>query len=196
MSVPEHPEVETDKLHETIQEKLEEHGGSFLRNVALTTAILAAVAALSAVQAGHSVNEALALKMDAARLETAASDQWAYYQAKGIKAAVAQATAATWQAAGKTPPPELATNVKRYDAEQDSIRDQATAFEHQRDEASHEADVLLRRHGFFANAVALLQVAIALGAVAALTRIRFVWVLSMLLGLVGLGFFLWPFAVR
>src|SRR5262245_14093606 len=29
MVVPEHPEIETDKLHETIQEKLEEHGGSF-----------------------------------------------------------------------------------------------------------------------------------------------------------------------
>ena len=194
--MPEHPEIETDKLHETIQEKLEEHGGSFLRNVALTTAIFAAVAALSALQAGHTVNEALALKMDAARLETAASDQWAYYQAKGIKAAVAQATATTWQAVGKTAPPELAANVKRYAAEQDSIRDQATELEHQRDEASHEADVLLRRHGFFANAVALLQVAIALGAVAALTRIRLVWILSMLLGLGGLALFLWPFAVR
>lgn len=194
--MPEHPEIETDKLHETIQEKLEEHGGSFLRNVALTTAIFAAVAALSALQAGHTVNEALALKMDAARLETAASDQWAYYQAKGIKAAVAQGTAATWQAVGKTPPPELEANVKRYGAEQDSIRKDATDLEHRRDEASHEADGLLRRHGFFANAVALLQVAIALGAVAALTRIRLVWILSILLGLGGLALFLWPIAVR
>jgi uncharacterized protein DUF4337 len=56
--------------------------------------------------------------------------------------------------------------------------------------------VLLRRHGSFANAVALLQVAIALGAVAALTRIRLVWILSMLLGLAGLGLFLWPMAIR
>ena len=98
--MPEHPEIETDKLHETIQEKLQEHGGSFLSSVALTTAIFAAVAALSALQAGHTVNEALALKMDAARYETAASDQWAFYQAKGIKG--------------------------------DSIRHDATAFEHER----------------------------------------------------------------
>jgi len=194
--VPEHPEIETDKLHETIQEKLEEHGGSFLRNVALTTAIFAAVAALSALQAGHTVNEALALKMDAARLETAASDQWAYYQAKGIKSAVAQASSAAWLAAGKTPPPELEANVKRYAAEQDSIRQTATEYEHKRDETSHEADILLRRHGFYANAVALLQVAIALGAVAALTRIRMVWFLSMLLGLLGLALYVWPFVIR
>ena len=191
--MPEHPEIETDKLHETIQEKLEEHGGRFLRSVALTTAIFAAVAALAALQAGHTVNEALALKMDAARDETAASDQWAFYQAKGIKGAVAQASASTWQALGKTPPPELAASVKRYAAEQDSIRHDATEFEHKRDEASQEADVLLRRHGFFANAVALLQVAIALGAVAALTRIRLVWLLSMLLGAVGLALYIWPF---
>src|SRR5262249_30750775 len=104
--------------------------------------------------------------------------------------------ASAWQALGKTPPPELEANAKRYAAEQDSIRHDATEFEHKRDEASHEADLLLRRHGFFANAVALLQVAIALGAVAALTRIRMVWVLSMLLGLVGLVLFGWPFVVR
>ena len=194
--MPEHPEIETDKLHETIQEKLEEHGGSFLRNVALTTAIFAAVAALSALQAGHTVNEALALKMDAARFETSASDQWAFYQAKGIKGAVAQASASTWQALGKTPPPELAASAKRYAAEQDSIRHDATELEHKRDEASHEADVLLRRHGFYANAVALLQVAIALGAVAALTRFRMVWMLSMLLGLIGLALYVWPLVVR
>jgi hypothetical protein len=194
--VPEHPEIETDKLHEEIQEKLEEHGGSFLRNVALTTAISAAVAAISALQAGHTVNEALSLKMDAARYETAASDQWAFYQAKGIKGAVAQATAATWQAVGKTPPPELEANARRYAAEQDSIKDKATELEHKRDEASHEADALLHRHVFFANAVALLQVAIALGAVAALTRIRVVWILSILLGLAGLALFAWPFALH
>jgi hypothetical protein len=194
--LPEHPEVETDKLSETIQEKLEERGGAFLRNLALTTAIFAAVAAVAALQAGHTVNEALALKMDAARLETSASDQWAFYQAKGIKGAVAQASAGTWQALGKTPPPGLEASAKRYAVEQDSIREQAKEFEHQRDEASHEADGLLRRHAFFANAVALLQVAIALGAVAALTRIRMVWVLSMLVGAAGLAFFLWPFAGR
>jgi uncharacterized protein DUF4337 len=97
---------------------------------------------------------------------------------------------------GKTPPPELEASVKRYGAEQDSIKKDATDLEHRRDEASREADVLLRRHGSFANAVALLQVAIALGAVAALTRIRLVWILSMLLGLAGLGLFLWPMAIR
>ncbi|MCA1583064.1 MAG: DUF4337 domain-containing protein [Acidobacteria bacterium] len=45
-----------------------------------------------------------------------------------------------------------------------------------------EADHLLHHHHGFANAVALFQVSIALGAVAALTRNRPVWFASLLLG--------------
>ena len=47
----------------------------------------------------------------------------------------------------------------------------------------------MHRHHHFAYAVAFFQVAIALGAVAALTRRNVVWVASVVLGLAGLGFF-------
>jgi hypothetical protein len=50
-------------------------------------------------------------------------------------------------------------------------------------------DELLHRHHGFANAVAFFQVSIALGAVAALTRIKPVWFASMLVGLIGIVFF-------
>ena len=55
---------------------------------------------------------------------------------------------------------------------------------------------LLARHHRFAQAVALFQVAIALGAVAALTSLRLVWVGSLLIGAVGLVLFALPFATR
>ena len=45
---------------------------------------------------------------------------------------------------------------------------------------------LLHAHHGFANAVAIFQVSIALGAVAALTRSRIVWIGSLLLGVGGL----------
>ena len=61
--------------------------------------------------------------------------------------------------------------------------------EHARDEKSKEADHLLHEHHGFANAVALFQVSIALGAVAALTRNKLVWFGSMGAGLIGLAFF-------
>ncbi len=187
--MPETPEVETDKLREAVQEELEREGGRFLRRIALTTAVLAAIAAIAALKAGSTANEALVLKTEAARLQAEASDQWAYYQAKGIKLAVAQATEAPWQAQGKRPPANLLEKEQRYAADQEESKAKAEGLERQRDERSREADHLLHQHHGFANAVALFQVAIALGALAALTRNNAIWVASLSLGAVGLGFF-------
>src|SRR2546428_12383887 len=120
--VPEEPEVETDKLHEAIHEELEKEGGAFLKYVAITTALLAALAAIAALRAAATVNEALVLKTEAAQIQSAASDQWAYYQAKGIKAAVEQASASAWKAIGKAPPAEFESETKRYASEQVAIR--------------------------------------------------------------------------
>jgi len=47
------------------------------------------------------------------------------------------------------------------------------------------------RHHSFAAAVALFQVSIALGAVAALTHYRMVWLGSLLVGLAGAAVFFW-----
>jgi hypothetical protein len=190
--MPEEPEIETEKLHEAIHEEMEKEGGGFLRNVALTTALLAALAAISALRAGATVNEALVLKTEATRLQAEASDQWSYYQAKGIKAAVQQASASAWKALGKTAPPEFEAEAQRYTGEQATIRAAAERLERERDARSQEADELLHKHHAFANAVALIQVAIALGAVAALTRMRIIWFASLLLGIAGAVVFALP----
>src|SRR6476620_8675966 len=105
--MPEGAEVDTDKLHETIHEALAREGGTFLKRIALTTAVLAAFAAVAALQAGATVNEALLLKTEATRAQAEASDQWAFYQAKGIKAAVDEASKQAWLAANRTAPPEF-----------------------------------------------------------------------------------------
>jgi hypothetical protein len=73
--------------------------------------------------------------------------------------------------------------------EQAEIKEKAEGKERGRDDKSKEADELIHRHHGFANAVALFQVSIALGAVAALTRHRLVWLGSMGVGLIGLAFF-------
>src|SRR5450759_2041509 len=100
--MPEEIEIDTDRLREKIDEEVERAGGGrILRWISLTTAILAALAAIASLRAGATVNEALVLKTEATRLQAEASDQWAYYQAKGIKAAVQEASATPWQASGK-----------------------------------------------------------------------------------------------
>ena len=151
--------------------------------------MLAAFGAIAALHAGGTVNEALVLKTEAARLQSEASDQWAYYQAKGIKAGVQEASRTTWIAAGKTPPPDLEQSIQHYTAEQKEIEQAAREKERERDEKSKEADQLLEHHRRFADSVALIQVSIALAAVAALTRQRLMWVGSMTLGLVGASLF-------
>jgi hypothetical protein len=182
-------EIETEKLQEAIHEELEREGGNLLKRIALTTAIMAAVAAVAALRAGATVNEALVLKTEATQLQAQASDQWAYYQSKGVKAAILDSTAAAWTAAGKSVPTDVGANRERYVAEQATISAAAREKEHERDRRDTQAEHLLHQHHRFANSVALLQVAIALGAVAALTRIRLVWVGSAVVGLAGIAFF-------
>ena len=188
--MPEQPEIDTDNLRETIHEP---PAGTLLRNIALTTAIWAALGAVAALRAGGTVNEALVLKTEAGRLQAEASDQWAYYQAKGIKSSVQETSRAVYLAAGKTPPDSVEQTIQRYAAEQKAIEQAARDKEHERDEKSKEADRLLAHHHQFANSVAFIQVAIALGAVGALTRYRLIWFASMLLGVAGAGIFIMTF---
>jgi hypothetical protein len=189
--MPEGPEIDTDRLQETAREP---PSGKLLRNVAMTTALLAALGAVAALRAGDTVNEALVLKTEAGRLQNEASDQWAYYQAKGIKSGVQEATRVSWLAAGKTPPANFEETIRRYAAEQKEIEHAARDKERERDEKSKEADRLLEHHHLFAKSVALVQVAIALGAVAALTRNRLIWAGSITLGLIGAVVFAITFA--
>jgi len=183
--VTEGPEIETEKLHEAIQEEMEREGGTLLKIIAVTTAIFAAIAAVAALLAGGTANEALILETQATRLQAEASDQWAYYQAKGIKAAVQESARTSWLAIGKAAPAQYGEAEKRYAKEQAEIAKVAKEKEHQRDEKATEAAHLLHKHHGYANSVALFQVAIALGAVAALSRNRWIWFSSLILGLAG-----------
>jgi hypothetical protein len=188
--VPEEIEIDTDTLDEKIHEELEREGGSMLKMIALTTAVFAALAAVAALRAGGTVNEALVLKTEATSLQAEASDQWAAYQAKGIKSAIQLASESAWVALGKKPPASFSEERQRYEREQAELARVAREKERERDRKSAEADHLLHQHHRFADSVALFQVAIALGAVAALTRVRLVWYGSMVVGLCGAGLFL------
>jgi len=191
--MPEAPEIDTDKLREAIDEELEKEGGTLLRTIALSTAIFAALAAVASLEAGGTANEALALKTEATRLQAEASDKWAYYQAKNLKQAVNEVSRTVYSALDKSPPEDLAKAQEKYAEDQRKSSEEAKELEKQRDEKGKEADHLMHHHHFFAQSVALLQVSIALGAVAALTRKRAVWVGSLLLGVLGAGMFGWTF---
>ena len=72
-------ESQTEHVEEHLHEHAHHAGEKWISGVALTAALLAALAATTALLAGHHVNEAMLERMKA-------SDHWSYYQSKGIKA--------------------------------------------------------------------------------------------------------------
>jgi TolB-like protein len=80
----EEAEIPLEYLHERVHQSAEHSGEKWISWVALSTAILAVLAAISALLSGKHANEAMMSQIEA-------SDQWSYYQAKSIKAAVLDA---------------------------------------------------------------------------------------------------------
>lgn len=199
--MPEEVEVETQELQETIEEMREERAEraeeerktAWTRWISLGTALLAVVAAVGALQSGTLVNEALINKNESVLHQAQASDQWAYYQAKGLKANGAQQTADLLAASGAAQAANAAKwrkEADRYKHDQDEIQQKARELEGERDAKSKEAEALMEHHHIFAYCVTFTQVAIALSAVAALTRSKPVWFFGLLVGAGGLAFFL------
>ena len=75
----ENPAEETVRdLQEGLSERASEAREGLLTRIALTTALIAALAAVTGYLAGERADEALVDQIHA-------SDQWSYYQAKSIK---------------------------------------------------------------------------------------------------------------
>ena len=91
-------DIETAELKERIEEGIERAiegrrvGRAPVRwtmYLSLSTAIVAVFAAVASLESGSNSNEAILEKNDAILNQAKASDIWAYFQAKGIKAAFA-----------------------------------------------------------------------------------------------------------
>ena len=171
--MPEEIEVPTEHLHEKMEEEAE-HKGGWVSRVAVSSALLAVVAAISALLAGHHANEAMLEQMKA-------TDQWAFYQAKGIKSAVLEAKLEMMDALGKPGTAAEHAKIATYAQEQQKIEDQGHELEHS--SADH-----MEHHGQLAREVTIFQIAIAMGAIAVLARRPKLWWLSLGLGAGGLWF--------
>ncbi len=173
---------------------------SWTRFIAVATALLAVAAAIGSLRAGLLVNEALLSKNDEISLRTQATDQWNYYQSKSIKGVV-YATTALLLPPGSPLAQKGQKEAARYAREQGAIQAKATGLEENADKKDRESDEDMHHHHIFALSVSLCQIAIALSAIAALTRSRRVWFFSLAAGLAGVaaligGFcgFVLPFA--
>ncbi len=168
----EEAEVPMEHLHEQIHESAQHSLARWISWVALSTAILAVLAAIAGLLAGSHANEAMMSQIDA-------SDQWGFYQAKSIKAALLEAkdaVSSSSTAADKQ-------KAVKYEEEETEIKKEA-------EQKQAEAKAHFHAHEVYARSVTLFQIAIAIAAISALTQRRLFWGISLLAGVGGLIFFI------
>jgi hypothetical protein len=166
----EESEVPLEHLHEQIHHHAEHGGAAWISWVALSTALLAVLAAIAGLLSGMHANEAMMSQIEA-------SDQWGYYQAKSIKAAILDAK----NSLGAVPVTEDKEKAARYKEEEAEIKSEA---EHKQSEAKEN----FHKHEVYARSVTMFQIAIAIAAISALTKRRRFWFVSLVFGLAGGAF--------
>jgi hypothetical protein len=159
-----------------------EHSQGWTRYLAMTTALIAVLAAVASLLAGNWANDALLHKNEALLAQTQASDQFAYYQAKGIKKALAE-----FQFAQTKDPAEQA-QIDKYGEQQTEIKKTADEDVAKVGEADKAAEEQLEKHHHGALSVTLFQIAIALSAMSALLRRKSFWAFSVGLATAGSAF--------
>lgn len=169
---------EMDRQTEHVEEHLHEHAQEsrqgWVTGVALTAAILAAFAAISSLLSAHHEHEAMVEQVQA-------SDQWNYYQAKGIKEAILEERLENLQLNQQQPSSAQQKKLADYKQQQAEINEKAD--EMQRSSRHHD-----HLHLVFAGGVTLFQVAIAVSAISVLARRPAFWYVGLILGAIAIGF--------
>jgi hypothetical protein len=175
-------EVPTEHLTEAIQEKAEEEKEKWVLWVALSTAFMAVLAAVAGLLAGHHANEALIERVKA-------SDEWNYYQSKNLKEEiVVNSNKILLAFASARPGAAVAADdskeIAKYEEDKKDSKKKA-------EEAETSSEWHLSRHVPLASAVTAFQIAIAISAIAILTKRKKLWFGGLLLTLVGVAFLIW-----
>ncbi|AVS61526.1 DUF4337 domain-containing protein [Paracidovorax avenae] len=156
--------------------------GAMTNRIAMATAIIATVGAIFSYMGGATQANAGLIKNDAAIKKTEAANQWAYYQSKSTKQSV---TELARDLAPDNRKPELQTRLDRYEQEKNDIKQKAEALEAQSLALDEQSEQQMHQHHRWAQATTVLQVAIALAAIALLTRRK--WLQWGMYGVAGLG---------
>jgi Na+/glutamate symporter len=160
-----------------------EHG-AMVNQIAMFTAIIATIGAIFGYMGGATQANAGLYKNTAAIKKTEASNQWNYFQAKSTKQALAElAMTLTAKADDKA---KYSTKVDRYEKEKADIKEVADKLEAEATEWDHRSDEQMHQHHRWAQATTVLQVSIALAAIALLTKKKWLEYAMFVAGAVGL----------
>jgi hypothetical protein len=192
-------DIETAELKESVEASVEHaleaerEKSGWTVYLSLSTAIIAVFAAVASLESGANSNDAILEKNDAVLNQTKASDQWALYQAKAIRATVVNGESEFALASNPALAGKLRDEGARLKGEQAPLAEQARALEEQVETHNARAERLLGRHHRFAIAVTLFQIAVALCAIAALMKKKPLWLVALGASAIGLVLFVLGF---
>jgi hypothetical protein len=142
-------------------------GGGMINQIAMFTAIIATVAAIFSYMGGATQANAGLFKNNAALKKAEASNQWNYFQAKSTKQALAELAMNLSAESGKA---AYQAKVERYEKEKGEIKLLAEKLETEVTAWDNQSEEQMHQHHRWAQATTVLQVSIALAAIALLTR--------------------------
>jgi len=178
--------LQTKKLKTMADDKKE----PWLNYLALTTIIFAVAATLSTFKGGgYSTRSMLSQEQ--------ASNKWSYYQSKSLKLYLYETQKDVLELDTKSMKNEEVSvidaykkkisdyeqSIKRYDKEKADIKTEAEHLESLRDEAQKHSQA-------FGMAVIFLQISILISSIAALIKRRYLWLIGIGVGAVGLIYFI------
>ena len=161
-----------------------EQGGSHTNSIAMFTAIIATVGAIFSYMGGATQANAGLFKNNAAIKKTEASNQWNYYQAKSSKQNLSELAIELAPASKKE---FYQDEIKRYKGEKAEIKAAAEKLEAESQHWDKQSDEQMHQHHRWAQATTVLQVAIAMAAIALLSKKKWLEYVMYGAGVIGVG---------
>jgi Na+/glutamate symporter len=154
-----------------------------INQIAMFTAIIATIGAIFGYMGGATQANAGLYKNNAAIKKTEASNQWNYFQSKSTKQSLAEMSRdLSTKEEDKT---KYQSKVDRYEKEKTDIKVVADKLEAEATEWDHQSDEQMHQHHRWAQSTTVLQVCIALAAIALLTKKK--WLEYAMFGAGGIG---------
>ena len=158
------------------------HDDKFTNQIAMITAIIATVGAMFSYMGGATQADAGLFKNEAAITKTEAADKWNFYQAKSTKQALAELAR---DLAPEDKKASYQAKAERYDKEKADIKAEADKLEAKVIQWNQQSEEQMHQHHRWAQSTTILQIAIALAAIALLTRKK--WLEYGMFGVAGVG---------
>ncbi len=164
--------------------------GGMIAQIAVITAIIATVGAIFSYMGGATQANAGLYKNNAAIKKTEAANQWNFFQAKSTKQSLAEVSRDLSPEAVRN---KYQSKIDRYEKEKSEIKLAAEKLEAESAVWDKSSDEQMHQHHRWAQATTVLQVSIALAAIALLTRKK--WLEYGMFALAGVGVVLGTLAV-